>query len=93
MFVHLPLPGLTAPFLPFPAGCIFAELLTGSPLFPGKTNHDQLWLVLKALKGRMTDQQRVLLDEDPQFECFRLPMLHEFEPLERRYTGDMKWRF
>ena len=25
------------------AGCIFAELLTGKALFPGRSSHDQLW--------------------------------------------------
>jgi hypothetical protein len=39
-----------------PAGCIFAELSTGKPLFPGKTAHDQLWLILKAI-GRLSDKQ------------------------------------
>jgi mitogen-activated protein kinase 1/3 len=38
------------------AGCIFAELSTGKPLFPGKTAHDQLWLILKAI-GRLSDKQ------------------------------------
>lgn len=31
------------------AGCIFAELATGRPLFPGKNNEDQLSLVFKVL--------------------------------------------
>lgn len=28
-------------------GCIVAEMLLGKPLFPGRHNNDQLWLVLQ----------------------------------------------
>lgn len=28
---------------PAAAGCIFAELVTGRALFPGRNNNDQLW--------------------------------------------------
>ncbi len=64
-------------------GCIFAEMLLGRPLFPGKNHHDQLWLILKCL-GAMTERQLDLLDADPQFACFRLPTQSEIEPLETR---------
>jgi len=30
-------------------GCIFAELLTGQPLFPGDTDIDQLYRIMKSL--------------------------------------------
>ncbi|KXZ56659.1 hypothetical protein GPECTOR_1g594 [Gonium pectorale] len=64
-------------------GCIFAEMLAGRPLFPGRNHHDQLWLILKCL-GTMTERQLELLDSDPQFACFRLPTMSEVEPLEQR---------
>lgn len=64
-------------------GCIFAEMLVGRPLFPGKNHHDQLWLILKCL-GTMTERQLELLDADPQFACFRLPTQSEIEPLEAK---------
>lgn len=67
-------------------GCIFAEMLAGRPLFPGKNHHDQLWLILKCL-GTMTERQLELLDSDPQFACFRLPTQSEIEPLEHRWAG------
>ncbi|GLI68945.1 hypothetical protein VaNZ11_013470 [Volvox africanus] len=67
-------------------GCIFAEMLMGRPLFPGKNHHDQLWLIIKCL-GAMTERQLDLLDADPQFACFRLPNQSEIEPLEQRLTG------
>ena len=31
------------------AGCIFAEILTGEPLFPGDTDLDQLYRIMKCL--------------------------------------------
>ncbi|KAI8921340.1 hypothetical protein PhCBS80983_g02433 [Powellomyces hirtus] len=31
------------------AGCIFAEMFSGKPLFPGKTNEDQLFKIFKLL--------------------------------------------
>ncbi|GIL72881.1 hypothetical protein Vretifemale_3169 [Volvox reticuliferus] len=67
-------------------GCIFAEMLVGRPLFPGKNHHDQLWLIIKCL-GAMTERQLDLLDADPQFACFRLPNQSEIEPLEQRLSG------
>jgi cyclin-dependent kinase-like len=30
-------------------GCIFAEILTGEPLFPGDTDLDQLYRIMKCL--------------------------------------------
>ncbi|EFJ42972.1 hypothetical protein VOLCADRAFT_32096, partial [Volvox carteri f. nagariensis] len=64
-------------------GCIFAEMLIGRPLFPGKNHHDQLWLILKSL-GAMTEHQLDLLEADPQFACFRLPKPSEIESLDQR---------
>ena len=34
-------------------GCVFAELLSGVPLWPGKSDMDQLYLIRKTL-GRVT---------------------------------------
>ena len=65
------------------AGCIFAELLNGKPLFPGKTHHDQLYLVLK-LAGRLTEHQRKLLNKDKQFRCFKPPESNEVVKLETK---------
>lgn len=31
------------------AGCVFAELLTGQPLWPGKSDVDQLYLIIRTL--------------------------------------------
>ena len=47
-------------------GCVFAELLTGSPLFPGKNEDDQLLLLAKAL-GLPNDTQWPELSALPKY--------------------------
>lgn len=39
-----------------PAGCLLAELVTRLPLFPGESDQDQLYLILKCF-GRLSRQQ------------------------------------
>ena len=36
-------------------GCVFAELLSGIPLWPGKSDMDQLYLIRKTL-GNQSDK-------------------------------------
>ena len=38
------------------AGCLLAELATGLPLFPGESDMDQLWLILRCF-GKLCDTQ------------------------------------
>ncbi len=40
---------ITHPHHPPPSGCLFAELCTGQPLFPGESDVDQLWHIVRAL--------------------------------------------
>jgi cell division cycle 2-like protein len=56
-------------------GCVMAELFTGQPLFPGKTELDQLDLIFKAL-GRPRKEQRV--------DMLRLERYPEHETLSQR---------
>lgn len=32
-------------------GCLFAEIMTGDPIFPGESDIDQLFLIVKMLGG------------------------------------------
>ena len=55
----------TLPLLPLPpAGCLLAELVTRLPLFPGESDMDQLYLILKCF-GRLSDQQMEWLRQHP----------------------------
>lgn len=41
-------------------GCVFAELLNGNPLWPGKSDVDQLYLIRKTLGTLKGPHQRIL---------------------------------
>ncbi|XP_018568439.1 cyclin-dependent kinase-like 4 [Anoplophora glabripennis] len=46
-------------------GCLFAEMMTGEPLFPGKTDIDQLHLIVKVL-GKPCSRHQKLLSKNSQ---------------------------
>ena len=47
-----------------PTGCLLAELVTRLPLFPGESDMDQLYLILKCF-GRLSEQQMEWLRRHP----------------------------
>ncbi|CAG0892951.1 unnamed protein product [Darwinula stevensoni] len=47
-------------------GCLFAEMTTGEPLFPGESDIDQLFLIVQAL-GRVCERHQDLLRGNPAF--------------------------
>lgn len=49
------------------AGCIMAEMYTGKPLFPGKTNEDQLLRIFKLL-GTPTPASWPQMEQLPEFK-------------------------
>jgi len=49
------------------AGCIFAEMATGKPLFPGKNNQDELNRIFQAL-GTPTEKEWPGIKELPDFK-------------------------
>uniref|UniRef100_A0A452IA35 Cyclin-dependent kinase-like 2 n=1 Tax=Gopherus agassizii TaxID=38772 RepID=A0A452IA35_9SAUR len=65
-------------------GCLVPEMLTGEPLFPGDSDIDQLYHIMKCL-GNLTPQHQELFYKNPLFAGVRLPEVKEAEPLERRY--------
>ena len=69
-----------------PTGCLFAEMASGRPLFPGKTSADQLWLTLRTL-GPMTQRQTALMSLDPGYTGLSVPPANERTPLEQRFPG------
>ncbi|KAK9841780.1 hypothetical protein WJX81_002502 [Elliptochloris bilobata] len=65
-------------------GCMLVEMHTGAPLFPGDSDVDQLWLILKCL-GRLAPRHAAAMAVHPSFAGVRLPAAHELEPLEVRF--------
>uniref|UniRef100_A0A8D0GXY9 Cyclin-dependent kinase-like 2 n=1 Tax=Sphenodon punctatus TaxID=8508 RepID=A0A8D0GXY9_SPHPU len=65
-------------------GCLVTEMLTGEPLFPGDSDIDQLYHIMKCL-GNLTPRHQELFYKNPLFAGVRLPEVKELEPLERRY--------
>ncbi|XP_063772809.1 cyclin-dependent kinase-like 2 [Pseudophryne corroboree] len=65
-------------------GCLVTEMLTGEPLFPGDSDIDQLYLIIKC-QGNLTPRLQELFYKNPLFVGVTLPEIKEVEPLERRY--------
>ncbi|KAJ3414156.1 Cyclin-dependent kinase-like 3 [Chytridiales sp. JEL 0842] len=65
------------------AGCIFAEVLTGQPLFPGDTDIDQLYRIMKCL-GQLTKRHMEIFLKNPLFVGVRLPEVTKATPLEQK---------
>ncbi|KAA8581884.1 hypothetical protein FQN60_008624 [Etheostoma spectabile] len=67
-------------------GCVFAELLSGIPLWPGKSDMDQLYLIRKTLGDLIPRHQQVFSNN--QFFCgVSIPEAQEMESLEQKYPN------
>ncbi|XP_062987780.1 cyclin-dependent kinase-like 2 [Elgaria multicarinata webbii] len=66
-------------------GCLVTEMLTGEPLFPGDSDIDQLYHIMKSL-GNLIPRHQELFYKNPLFAGVRLPEVKELEPLEKRYS-------
>uniref|UniRef100_A0A8C6NU18 cyclin-dependent kinase n=1 Tax=Nothobranchius furzeri TaxID=105023 RepID=A0A8C6NU18_NOTFU len=67
-------------------GCVFAELLSGVPLWPGKSDMDQLYLIRKTLGDLIPRHQQVFSNN--QFFCgLSIPEPQEMESLEHKYSN------
>ncbi len=53
-------------------GCIFAEMLTGQPLFPGDTDMDQLYRIMKSM-GPLTKHFQDTFLRNPLYTGVKLP--------------------
>ncbi|XP_030630810.1 cyclin-dependent kinase-like 2 [Chanos chanos] len=65
-------------------GCLFVEMLTGEPLFPGDSDIDQLYHIIRCF-GNLTPQHQELFYKNPVFTGVSLPEPTEREPLEKRF--------
>ena len=72
-------------------GCMFAEIYTGMPLFPGESDIDQLFQIVRC-QGNLTDHLAECLRKNPLFEGVEVPHVAEPETLKRRlpqFDNDM----
>ncbi|XP_008424755.1 cyclin-dependent kinase-like 1 isoform X2 [Poecilia reticulata] len=67
-------------------GCVFAELLSGNPLWPGKSDVDQLYLIRKTL-GDLIPHHQQIFRSNVFFSGVSIPEPDTMEPLERRFCG------
>ena len=65
-------------------GCMFVEIATGQPLFPGESDVDHLWLIMKCL-GRLCDRHVSSMKRKAMLAGLRMPPAHELDPLESRF--------
>ncbi|KAJ3358472.1 Cyclin-dependent kinase-like 3 [Allomyces javanicus] len=66
-------------------GCIFSEILTGQPLYPGDSDIDQLYRIMKCL-GPLTRRHMEIFLKNPLFVGLRIPDIGKLTPLEAKVT-------
>ena len=54
------------------AGCVLAEMMLGSPIFPGKTDVDQMVQIIKVL-GTPTKEQ--MYGMNPKYTDYKFPSI------------------
>ncbi|TGZ75208.1 hypothetical protein CRM22_000518 [Opisthorchis felineus] len=64
-------------------GCLAAEMLTGNPLFPGDSDIDQLYHIVRCL-GNLSEKHQLVFKRNPLFSGMRIPAVRDVVPLERR---------
>ncbi|KAM6973080.1 cyclin-dependent kinase-like 1 isoform 2-T2 [Aplochiton taeniatus] len=67
-------------------GCVFAELLNGNPLWPGRSDVDQLYLIRRTL-GDLIPRHQQVFRSNVFFSGVSIPEPDTTEPLENRFHG------
>jgi len=67
-------------------GCVFAELLSGQALWPGKSDVDQLYLIQRTL-GDLIPRHKQIFSTNQFFHGLTIPEPDTREPLELRYPN------
>ncbi|KAL5112087.1 Cyclin-dependent kinase-like 1 [Taenia crassiceps] len=67
-------------------GCVFGEMLTRMPLWPGRSDLDQIYLITKNLGNLLPQQQKTFLTNS-YFTGVVLPRPQSIEPLEVKFEG------
>ncbi|GFR71748.1 cyclin-dependent kinase-like 2, partial [Elysia marginata] len=66
-------------------GCLLSEMLTGEPLFPGDSDIDQLYHIIRCF-GNLTPRHKEVFQRNPLFVGMRLPEVRDIVPLEKKFT-------
>nr|XP_033770998.1 cyclin-dependent kinase-like 4 isoform X2 [Geotrypetes seraphini] len=69
-------------------GCVFAELLSGQPLWPGKSDMDQLYLIIRTL-GNLIPRHQYIFRSNQFFHGASIPELEpeDMETLEQKFPN------
>ena len=59
-------------------GCLFVEMLTGMPLFPGQSDIDTLHLILKFFSTSLTEKQRRAFESNPLYKGMKVGVVSLF---------------
>eukprot|EP00049_Salpingoeca_infusionum_P019357 m.361513 g.361513 ORF g.361513 m.361513 type:complete len:402 (-) comp19653_c0_seq1:421-1626(-) len=68
-------------------GCVFAEMLTGQPIWPGKTDIDQIYHILKTF-GKLSPRHIQVFGSNDFFKGCKMPEVHP----EQIITLDTRYR-
>ncbi|GAX74307.1 hypothetical protein CEUSTIGMA_g1756.t1 [Chlamydomonas eustigma] len=66
-------------------GCLFGEMATGRPVFPGRDTLDQLWLTMRSV-GPLPRWQMELLSQDEKMSSVQAPAPLEMRPLNKKFA-------
>lgn len=67
-------------------GCVFAELTNGQPLWPGRSDVDQLYLIKKTL-GDLIPRHMQVFSTNQFFKGLQIPQATSREPLELKFPN------
>nr|CAI5828111.1 unnamed protein product [Callosobruchus analis] len=77
-------PNYSSPVDVWAIGCLFAEIMTGDPLFPGESDIDQFYLIVKLL-GRPSNRVLQLASKNTRLKtALRVP---EGSSLQKRFSS------
>uniref|UniRef100_A0A8C3LC92 cyclin-dependent kinase n=1 Tax=Chrysolophus pictus TaxID=9089 RepID=A0A8C3LC92_CHRPC len=88
--IHARVPSLQTMYVPpvdvWAIGCVFAELLSGVPLWPGKSDVDQLYLIRRTL-GDLIPRHQQVFSTNQFFSGVTIPDPESMEPLEMKFPS------